>query len=88
MYIVNFTLGAITAITCLGCTLLLFRAYSATRTRLLLWSALCFICLTVNSTLLFLDLAVFPSADLRIYRLTSAFVGLLFLLYGFIWEAE
>jgi hypothetical protein len=88
MLAVNFTLGAIAALTSLGCTLLLFRAYSATAQRLLLWSALCFVFLTVNSILLFLDLVVFPEFDLRLYRLASALVGLLFLLYGFIWETK
>jgi uncharacterized protein DUF5985 len=88
MLAVNFTLGAIAAFTSLGCTILLFRAYSATAQRLLLWSALCFVFLTVNSILLFLDLVVFPESDLRLYRLASAFAGVLFLLYGFIWETK
>jgi hypothetical protein len=69
--------------------LLLFRAYAATGARLLLWSALCFVGLSVNNVLLFFDLVVFPTQlDLRPYRLLSALAGLLFLLYGFIWEAE
>ncbi len=56
---------------------------------LLLWSALCFVGLSVNNVLLFFDLVVFPTElDLRPYRLLSALAGLLFLLYGFIWEAE
>ena len=88
MIAVNFTLGAIAAFTSLGCTILLFRAYSASGQRLLLWSALCFVFLTANSILLFLDLVVFPGFDLRLYRVASAFVGVLFLLYGFIWETE
>ena len=79
---------------CLGtlvtllCALLLLRSYARTRTRLLLWSGLCFVCLTANNLLLFLDLVVFPDADLRLYRLASSLAGVLFLLYGFIWEAE
>jgi hypothetical protein len=57
--------------------------------RLLLWSALCFVCLSINNVLLFFDLVVFPTqVDLRPYRLVAALAGLLFLLYGFIWEAE
>ena len=68
---------------------LLFRAYAASGMRLLLWSALCFVCLSINNVLLFMDLVVFPTQlDLRPYRLISALVGVLFLLYGFIWEAE
>jgi hypothetical protein len=72
----------------LACMLLLFRAYAATGTRLLLWSALCFVGLSVNNALLVLDFLVFPDMDLRLLRLAAALTGLLFLLYGFIWEAE
>jgi hypothetical protein len=38
--------------------------------------------------LLFVDLAVFPDADLRVPRLAAALTGVLFLLYGFLREAE
>ena len=81
-------LVVLAVLTSLGCTILLFRAYSSTGTRLLLWSALCFVCLTVNSLLLFSDLVMLPDIDLRVYRLGSALFGVLFLLYGFIWETE
>ena len=85
----EFILYGLAVLTSVGCMLLLFRAYAATATRLLLWSALCFVCLSINNVLLFMDLVVFPTQlDLRPYRLVSALVGLLFLLYGFIWEAE
>lgn len=72
----------------LACTVLLFRAYAQRRLRLLLWSSLCFVGLSVSNVLLFVDMVVFPSIDLRPARLIAALVGLLFLLYGFIWEAE
>ena len=82
-------LYALALLTSLACMLLLFRAYAATGSRLLLWSALCFVGLSVNNVLLFFDLVVFPTqVDLRPWRLLSALAGLLFLLYGFIWEAE
>jgi hypothetical protein len=38
--------------------------------------------------LLFFDLALLPQVDLRPWRLAAALTGLLFLLYGFIFEAE
>jgi hypothetical protein len=76
-------------VTSLACMVLLFRAYAVSAMRLLFWSALCFVCLSVNNLLLFFDLVVFPTeVDLRPYRLLSALAGVLFLLYGFIWEAE
>ena len=81
-------LSLLAALTGLGCMLLLFRAYAANGLRLLLWSALCFVCLTANNTLLFFDLAVFPDVDLRIYRLGASLAAVLCLLYAFVWETE
>jgi Family of unknown function (DUF5985) len=84
----NFILYLLAVLTCLTCTVLLFRGYAASGLRLLLWSGLCFVFLTANNMLLFFDLVVFPETDLRLFRLAAALGGLLFLLYGFIFEAE
>ena len=85
----NFILYLLAVLTCLACTVLLFRGYAASGLRLLLWSALCFVGLSISNVLLFFDLVIFPTEiDLLPYRLFSALAGLLFLLYGFIWEAE
>ncbi len=84
----KFLVYLLAALTSGACMLLLFRAYAKSGVRLLLWSALCFVCLTLNNLLLFFDLAIFTQMDLRPYRVTAALVGLLFLLYGFITEAE
>ena len=75
-------------VTSLACTVLLFRAYAQRRLRLLLWSSLCFVGLSISNIFLFLDLVIFPTIELRPARLIAALVGLLFLLYGFIWESE
>jgi hypothetical protein len=72
---------------CLACTALLAREYLRTRARLLLWSTLCFIGLSLNNVLLFLDLVVFPEFDLRLIRVLASLSGMLLLLYGF-WELE
>jgi Family of unknown function (DUF5985) len=85
---VNVILALLAALTSLTCMMLLFRAYTANGVRLLLWSALCFVCLTANNALLFVDLAVLPDVDLRLARLFAALAGVAFLLYGFLWEAE
>ena len=85
---VTFLLTGLALLTSLVCTVFLLRAYAANGLRLLLWSGLCFVCLSTNNLLLFLDLAVFPEFDLRVYRLLAALAGILFLLYGFIWEGE
>jgi hypothetical protein len=88
MISIGAVLSLLAALTGLGCMLLLFRAYAANGLRLLLWSALCFVCLTANNTLLFFDLAVFPDVDLRIYRLGASLAAVLCLLYAFVWETE
>jgi hypothetical protein len=72
----------------MACTVLLFREYLRTRARLLLWSTLCFVGLSVNNALLFTDLVLFPTGDLRLLRAAAALAGMACLLYGFIWEAE
>ena len=76
------------ALTSIACAVLLARGYRESRARLLLWSALCFVFLTFNNLLLFLDLTTPPELDFRPYRLAAALIGVFFLLYGFIWEAE
>lgn len=88
MQTVNLVLYLLAVLTCLACTVLLWRSYTRTGLRLLLWSALCFVGLTASNLLLFFDLTVFPEIDLRPWRLAAALVGLAFLLYGFIFESE
>lgn len=84
--VILYTLAVITSV---GCTVLLFRGYAASGQRVLLWSALCFVGLSINNALLFLDLIVFPEVEyIRPWRSIAALTGLLFLLYGFIWESE
>ncbi len=87
MNTINLVLSSLALLTSLGCMVLLFRGYAASGVRLLLWSALCFVFLTVNNLFLFLDFAI-ADIDFRPYRLVSALVGITFLLYGFIREAE
>jgi hypothetical protein len=84
----NFVLLGLAVLTCLACTVLLFRGYARSGMRLLLWSALCFVFLTLNNLLLFFDTIVFAELDLRPFRLGAALAGLVFLLYGFIFESD
>ncbi|MEW6272676.1 MAG: DUF5985 family protein [Thermodesulfobacteriota bacterium] len=76
------------ALTSLACAVLLWRAFVRTRARLLLWSGLCFLCLSLNNALLYVDVAVVPTLDLAIYRSLPVMVGLAVLIYGLIWEVE
>ena len=76
-------------LTSVACAALLFRAYSHSRARFLLWSALCFAFLAVNNALLYVDLATTgPEVDLRIVRHATSLAGLLLLIYGLVWDAE
>lgn len=80
-----YTLCALTSLTCL---VLLWRSYRATGSRLLFWSALCFLLLTVNNVLLVLDKIVFLERDLTLGRLTAALLAVILLLFGLIWEDD
>ena len=76
------------ALTALGCAWLLLRAYRRTHARLLLWSGLCFVGLSINNLLLMLDRLALPSIDLSVWRSATALIALLTLLYGLVWEDE
>lgn len=72
----------------LACGVLLFRAYTAVRKRLLLWSAVCFFGLAISNLLVFVDLVLLPQLDLYPLRLITAAWAMAILLYGLIWEGE
>jgi hypothetical protein len=77
------------AATSILCAVLLLRGYLRSRSRLLMWSTLCFIGLAINNILLFVDLVILPdSVDLRIVRSGSALLSLLLMVAGLIWEAS
>ena len=89
MEVFKFALFLLAALTSFACMVLLFRGYARTGVRLLLWSGLCFIFLTANNVLLFVDVVVLPTqVDLRVQRLVMALIGISCLLYAFIWESE
>lgn len=70
------------------CAALLFRQYSRTRLRLLLWSAVCFVALTVNNLFVLFDIVVLPDVELLPYRQLASLTAVSVLLYAFIWETE
>ena len=73
-------------ITSLVCAWLLARAYRRRRTRLLIWSALCFALLAINNMVLAADVLLLPSIDLSILQLLTSLSAVCVLLYAFIWE--
>jgi heme A synthase len=70
------------------CALLLVRSYRRSRSRLLLWSSLCFVGLAVNNGLLVVDLMVVPAIDLSYLRQGTALGSMLLLIIGMVWEAR
>jgi cytochrome c biogenesis protein CcdA len=70
------------------CALLLWRAYIRVRSRLLFWSGLCFVGLTLSNALLVIDLVFVPEVNLYIWRLLTAAVAMLVLMFGLVWESD
>jgi hypothetical protein len=72
------------ALTSLGCTVLLFRSVRKDRSELVMWSAFCFLGLTLANVLLFIDLVVVPNIDLSSWRTAITLLGASSLLFGLI----
>ena len=79
---------ALCTVTCFVCALLLFRGYRQSHSKLLFWSALCFLGLTASNVVLILDRIVYPEVDLYPVRLLAALVGFLLMIVGLIWEKD
>lgn len=79
---------ALCALTSLAAAVLLLRGYRSSGARLLLWAGLCFVGLTLNNMLLFVDLGLAPEVDLSVWRSLPTMIGLGLLTYGFIWEVS
>jgi hypothetical protein len=84
----NAVIYILCAATSLLCSVLLLRARARGGHKLLFWSGLCFAGLFINNVLLALDRLVFKELDLSLWRLSSALLALLPLLYGLVWEDD
>ena len=71
-----------------ACALLLARSYFASRTRLLLWSAICFLFLAGNNLVVVVDMLMIPDISFRLLRLLLALAAVSVLLFGFVWDLE
>lgn len=78
---------ALCAVTAMICAMLLLRGWRRSGHRLLLWSGLCFIGLTLNNTLLVID-ARTPMYDLTVWRTLPALIGVAMLVHGLVWESR
>lgn len=75
-------------LTSVVCAVLLARSWLASRTRLLLFAAICFALLAVNNLFVVADMVLLPQYDLSLWRQLSVLAAMAVLLYGFVWEAE
>jgi hypothetical protein len=73
-------------LTSIVCAALLFRGWKQSGSRLLFWSALCFVGLALNNILLIVDVRMLPDVDLSSVRSLPALAGLGLLIFGLIWE--
>ena len=76
------------ALASMACAAMLLRGYVGTRTRLLMWSSLCFAGLALNNVLLFLDLVIVPDLDLSLLRSIVALAAMAVLLFGLVWDSK
>lgn len=73
-------------LTSIACAVLLLRGYLTAGMPLLFWAALCFVGLTIDNALLFVDLVLLPRVDLFMLRTIAALAGMAVLLFGMIWD--
>jgi hypothetical protein len=82
------TVYALCLVTSAVCGWLLVRSFLRNRTRLLLWSAACFVLLAVNNLLVVIDLVFLPAVDLSPFRVIASLAASSTLLFGFVWEVD
>jgi Family of unknown function (DUF5985) len=80
------TVYILSALISLACAVLLLRSWAQSRTGLLLWAAICFVGLTLNNAVLFVDKVVVTDVDLSLWRAIPALAGMLALVFGLLWE--
>lgn len=82
------TIYLLCAATSLLVAMMLMRQYVKSRTRLVLWSVICFAGLAVNSVLVYVDLVMYTGVDLSVYRSAAGAFAMAVMLYGLIWETR
>lgn len=80
------TIYALCALTALACAVLLLHAARGAGSRMLLWSGLCFVLLTLTNVLVIVEHYGLVGREAWPWRLGTALVGIGLLLYGLIFE--
>lgn len=75
-------------ITSLVVAAMLLRQYLRVRSRLLLWSVICFVGLAINNVLVYVDLVMFTGVDLSLYRSVAGTIAVVIMVYGLVWETR
>ena len=76
------------SVTSLAVAALLLRQYLRVRSRLLLWSLICFVGLAVNNVLVYVDLVMYTGVDLSLYRSVAGTIAMAIMVYGLVWETR
>jgi len=76
------------ALTSLACAGLLFRGYLRSRVRLLMWSSFCFAGMALHNLLRLVQVLMDQPQGAAWMAMLPALVGVLFLLFGFIFDVE
>jgi hypothetical protein len=76
------------AATSLMCAVMLLRSFAKRHVRLLLWSALCFVGLTIENIILYVDVFIVPDVDLSVWRKLPSLFAMAILLFGLIWDTK
>ena len=76
------------ALTAFICAVLLLRSYRSSGARLLLWSGLCFLLLTANNILVFIDVQVVKDVSLILWRNGTALGAFGLLIFGLVWDTK
>ena len=84
----NHCIYAFMTLVALLCAVLLARGYLQSRSRLLMWSALCFAGFTLSNSMLVVDQVLFPAFDLYRLRLVVTAASLAVLVYGLIMDSD
>ena len=67
---------------------MLLRQYLRVRSRLLLWSVICFVGLAANNVLVYVDMVMFTGVDLSLYRAVAGTIAVAIMVYGLVWETR
>lgn len=75
-------------ITAIACAAVLLLAWRRSRTPLLFWSGLCFLCLAANEALVLIDFYVVQDMSLLVARRAAGFLAVAVMLVGLILHSQ